>query len=66
MLAQPQLFAGVAFDGAVIRSDTACTAMFLKSPTDMKLAEGLRIKLDEMSREKLPPAGVRVPGPVRP
>jgi lipid-binding SYLF domain-containing protein len=63
------LFAGVAFDGAVIHADTASTVMLHKNPADMKAAEGVRIKLAEMSREKripqpLPPATIPVPGPV--
>jgi lipid-binding SYLF domain-containing protein len=52
------LFAGVALDGAVIRTDQASTAMALTSPTDMKAAELVRGKLMDMSHER------RLPGPV--
>jgi lipid-binding SYLF domain-containing protein len=54
------LFAGVAVDGAVLRTDADSTSMFRKSAADMKAAEALKIKLIEMSSEK------RVPVPIMP
>jgi lipid-binding SYLF domain-containing protein len=60
------LFAGVSFDGAVIRPDPDSTARFQKSPADMKAADALKKKLVELSIEKPAPvpAPVPLPGPV--
>jgi lipid-binding SYLF domain-containing protein len=59
------LFAGVSFDGAVIRTDSASTAMFHRSAVDMKAAEVLKLKLTELSQEKrVPPPLVPVGPPV--
>jgi lipid-binding SYLF domain-containing protein len=67
------LFAGVSFDGAVIRTDRASTAMFHKSPVEMKAAEVVRSKLAEMGRDARLPSPFAPPasappgvGPVRP
>jgi lipid-binding SYLF domain-containing protein len=64
------LFAGVSFDGAVVRADPDSTAMFRKNADDMKAAEVLKAKLICLSKEKPAPAppvlGQPVPVPVRP
>jgi lipid-binding SYLF domain-containing protein len=66
------LFAGVSFDGAVIRTDAASTTAFRKNPADMRAAEVVRAKLIELSGERRipdplpPPAIPMVPGPAIP
>ncbi|HSQ57237.1 MAG TPA: lipid-binding SYLF domain-containing protein [Gemmata sp.] len=46
------LFAGVSLDGAVINADAKSNAKFRSSPEDMKLADGLKARLAEMSGGK--------------
>jgi lipid-binding SYLF domain-containing protein len=58
------LFAGVSFDGAVIRTDAHSTAMFRKSPEEMKAADVLKMKLVELSVEKRAPAAPILQPPV--
>lgn len=62
------LFAGVSFDGAVVRTDPDSTAMFRKSANDMKAAEVLKGKLISLSKEKPAPAPpvLGAPVPARP
>jgi lipid-binding SYLF domain-containing protein len=62
------LFAGVSFDGAVIRTDPDSTAMFRKNADDMKAAEVLKAKLISLSKEKpqAAPPVLGAPIPVRP
>ena len=61
------LFAGVSLDGAVIRPDDTGNAMFRKSATDMKAAEVVKARLNEMSRDKpAAPPVLGAPTAVRP
>ncbi len=46
------VFAGVSFDGAVIRPDAPSNAMFARSAEDKKMAETLKMKLVEVSKDK--------------
>ena len=46
------LFAGVSFDGAVIRADATSNAMFRKSIDDRMAADALKARLYELSKEK--------------
>jgi lipid-binding SYLF domain-containing protein len=49
------VFAGVSFDGAVINPDAKSNAMFARSAGDKKMADAVKAKLGEMSKEKLEP-----------
>jgi lipid-binding SYLF domain-containing protein len=65
------LFAGVSLDGAAIYADANSNAMFRQPgrEAERKLADGLKAKLIEMSKEPVPPvlgSPVPVPVPVRP
>jgi lipid-binding SYLF domain-containing protein len=67
------VFAGVSVDGAVIRADTASNAMFRQSghEAERKMADALKARLAQMSKENpvptVPPVlGPPVPPPTRP
>ena len=58
------LFAGVSLDGAAVHANANSNAMFQKDTTavDRKLADGLKAKLIELSKDAPPPVVV-MPAP---
>ena len=60
------IFAGVSFDGAVINPDARSNAMFARSEPDRKMADAVKAKLIEMSRETSEPITPKPPAVLSP